>query len=99
MLSPSRHFPSMSAAADYIAAEAKGIRERATRASDTSKRIMSSEAAAYERCAAPIRNNIATCGETATPVDVLRAELAESLDGRTEPSPELQAMREAAGVR
>ena len=75
MFNPSRQFPHMAALADYVEAEAKSIRSRVSRASAASQRIMSSEAAAYERCAALIRANL---GNNA-PVD-LKAQLVGSLE-------------------
>ena len=75
MLNPSRQFPHMTALADYVEAEAASIRSRVGRASAASQRIMSSEAAAYERVAKLIRANL---GNNA-PVD-LRDALMGSLE-------------------
>lgn len=58
MFNPSRQFPHMTALADYVEAEAASIRSRVGRASASSQRIMSSEAAAYERVAKLIRANL-----------------------------------------
>jgi hypothetical protein len=49
-------FRSPAALAEYLAIEAAGIRGRARRASPASKRIMDSEAAAYERAVRLILN-------------------------------------------
>ena len=78
MFNPSRQFPHMAALADYVEAEAKSIRSRVSRASAASQRIMSSEAAAYERCAKLIRANL---GNNA-PIE-LRDQLAQSLNLET----------------
>lgn len=78
MFNTRRQFPHMSALADYVEAEASGIRERAHRASTASQLTMRAEAAAYERCAALIRSNL---GNNA-PVelrDQLHASLAEAV--------------------
>lgn len=56
MVNPSLKFRSQFELADYLAREASGIRARARQASPTSKRIMDSEAAAYERAVSLIRN-------------------------------------------
>jgi hypothetical protein len=78
MFNTSRQFPHMAALADYVEAEAASIRSRVGRASTSSQRIMSSEAAAYERCATLIRGNL---GNNA-PVELreqLQASLAEAV--------------------
>lgn len=76
MLNTSRFFPNMSAVADHIEAEAASIRSRVSRASAASQRIMSSEAAAYERCAKLIRANLGNDAPVALR-DQLHASLAE----------------------
>jgi hypothetical protein len=49
-------FRSQTELAEYLGSEAARIRARARQASPSSKRIMDSEAAAYERAVALIRN-------------------------------------------
>jgi hypothetical protein len=78
MFNTSRQFPHMAAVADFIEAEAASIRSRVGGASPASQRIMSSEAAAYERCAALIRSNL----DNNAPV-ALREQLVGSLQMET----------------
>lgn len=78
MINSSRQFPHMSALADYVEQEAASIRSRVSRASVASQRIMSSEAAAYERCAALIRANLGNDAPVALR-DQLQASLAEAV--------------------
>lgn len=73
MLNTTKHFERPGDLANYISAEAASIRSRVGRTSAASQRIMSSEAAAYERCAVMIARLPSPIHEALTASDVAGA--------------------------